>query len=79
VVLADGYRHIVVACAQGPVVRVIGEDDVADAELVDQVCCTGRAGHLAGTGVSAAQFAYAAGESRMERAARCGRIWSSRT
>src|SRR5580658_9885900 len=62
VFLADDYRRVLVTGAQGPVVRVIGEDDAADAELVDQVCCTVRAGHLAGTGVRAAQFADAAGE-----------------
>ena len=36
VVFADGHCRVVVAGAQGPVVRVIGQDAAAGAELVDR-------------------------------------------
>jgi hypothetical protein len=62
VALADGHCCIVVTGAQGSVVRVIGEDDAADAELVDQGCRVGGTGHLARAAFPAAQFADVAGE-----------------
>jgi hypothetical protein len=35
-----------IAGAQGPVARVVGENDAVGAQLVDQGCRIGRAGHL---------------------------------
>jgi len=52
----------VVAGAQCPVVRVVGEDNAAGAELVDQGCCIGRAGHLGRTAIPAARIASRGGE-----------------
>jgi hypothetical protein len=47
IVLADGDgQHVVVTGAQGPLVRVVSEEDSAGAELVDQGCRTVRAGQL---------------------------------
>jgi hypothetical protein len=63
VVLADGDRRRVVGTgAQGPAVWVVGEDDAADAELVDQGCCIGLAGYLSEAAVPAAGFPGRAGE-----------------
>jgi hypothetical protein len=62
VVLADGHgRRVVVTGAQGPVVRVIGEDDTG-AQLVDQTCRIGRAGYLSRAAVPAARCPGSAGE-----------------
>ena len=56
VVVADGDgRQVAVTDVQGPAVRVVGDDDAADAELVDQGRCIGGAGHLAGTAVPRSQ------------------------
>ncbi len=78
VVVADGDgRRVVVGDAQRPMVRVIGEDDSAVAELVDQGCCINRTGHLGTTRFPPPVLAELA--RRMPMAARCGRIWSSRT
>ena len=48
--------------AQGPVVRVLGEDDADGAQLVDQVCRNRRSGHLGRTAVPAAGFPGRVGE-----------------
>src|ERR1700676_5439726 len=50
-----GWR-VLGAGAQGPAVRVVGEDDAIGAQLVDQDCDVGRAGHLGGTAARAARF-----------------------
>jgi hypothetical protein len=63
VVLADGNgRRVAVTGAQGPVVHIVSEDDAIDAELVDQRCCIGGAGQLAGTDALAARSPGRAGE-----------------
>jgi hypothetical protein len=65
----DDGQCVVTAGARGPAARIVGEDDAAGAELVNEGRRIGRAGHLG----------PAEPASRMARAARCGRIWSSRT
>jgi hypothetical protein len=57
---------------------VIGEDDAAGTQLVDQACRAGGAGHLA-RALFPQSSSLMPPASRMPVAARCGRIWSSRT
>ena len=79
VILADGDgRRVVVADAQGPVLRVVYEDGAVGAELVDQSCRIRRSGQLGRIAVPVAQFADAAVEQDGE-GGQVGRIWSSRT
>ena len=73
---ACGDRYgIAVAGADSLRVRVVGEGGACGPQLVDQACGPGWRGEPH----SAVIFRVAAVGEEMATAARCGRIWSSRT
>lgn len=75
-VRADGDRRLVLAAdPQGSAVRIVRQDGAVSVELADQRGRAVRAGQLR----LAAVPGLAAAARRMAIAARCGRIWSSRT